>query len=120
MDEMVRRTTARRIRQLVRGAAEENVVAMYPETLSQPSRSKTSLLRVLVAALLLALLPMGGPTPTRSEPASVALYNPDGNCGISKYHMADCDPNEHIVEVLIGGRPHHTAGLGERKNFPVF
>ncbi|MEW6487327.1 MAG: hypothetical protein AB1578_05345 [Thermodesulfobacteriota bacterium] len=51
---------------------------------------------------------------------SVALYNPDANCGISKFRMAECNQNEYIHEVLLGGRPQHSPHPGENQEFPVF
>ena len=120
MDERVRSTTARRVRQIVRSAAEETVVPLHRDMVPPSQRSKRSPLHVLIAIPLLALLPMGDATPTRSKPVSVSLYQPDMNCGISKFRMAECNPNEYVVEVLLGGRPHRSPGLSEREEFPVF
>ena len=53
----------------------------------------------------LTLLPMGSSIPTLPEPVRVAFYQPDLNCGMSKFRMLECDPNECIVQSLIGGHP---------------
>jgi hypothetical protein len=63
---------------------------------------------------------MSGATPIPPKPVSVALYNPDMNCGISKYRMAECNPTEYVIEVLMKRQPHRTPALDEPKEFPVF
>ncbi|MDF1555315.1 MAG: hypothetical protein P1P84_19755 [Deferrisomatales bacterium] len=77
-------------------------------------------LRVLLATPLVALLPLGNSLPTLSEPVGVALYQPDLNCGMSKFRMVECDPNEYVVQGLIGGNPPRSPGLQEREPLPVF
>lgn len=119
MDDRVRHITARRVRHIMRSAASDKVVPLHPEPARPPRRPRASLVRVLLAAPVLALLPIGGATPIPPKPLSVALYNPDRNCGISKYRMAECNPNEYVLEVLMTGRPHRDPRPGEKKEFPV-
>ncbi|MDF1554851.1 MAG: hypothetical protein P1P84_17405 [Deferrisomatales bacterium] len=120
MDDRVRCITARRVRHIMRSAASDKVVPLHPEPALPTKRPRPSFLRVLLATPVLALLPMSGATPTPPKPVSVALHNPDMNCGISKYRMAECNPNEYVLEVLIGGRPQHDPRQGEEQEFPVF
>ena len=120
MDDSVRRVTARRVRHIMRSAASDKVVPLHQEPAPPPRRSRSSLLRVLFASPILALLPMSGATPVPPKQVSVALYSPDTNCGMSKFRMAECNPTEYVVEVLMKGQPHRSPGPGERQEFPVF
>ena len=120
MDDRVRHITARRVRHIMRSAASDKVVPLHPEPPSSPKRSRAAFLRVLFAAPIVALLPMSGGAPVPPKPVSVALYNPDANYGMSKFRMAECNPTEYVVEVLMNGKPPRNPGLAEHEEFPVF
>lgn len=120
MDDRVRCITARRVRQIVRSATQENVVPLHPDGLVPRRRPWPFLVRVLLVLPLFALLPVQDSDRPPAEPIPVAVLTPSVNCGISKFRAAECDPSEYVVEVLVGGKPPHMGAVDPPERLPVF
>jgi hypothetical protein len=121
MDEKVRHLTATRVRQIVRSATAANVVPIHPEISLPPTRRWRAFpLWALVAAPVLALVPIDGATPTLPEPLRVVAYHPEPSPGLFKLRLAESDPADYVVDVLINGQTHRSPEAGERRELPVF